>query len=171
MQFPLGNPSDVTLDDVVLNEMSNSFNISKDSIRHTSFCPKTNKLIVELDDPKDVFSASIPSSSSLMDIKWPCNVRGISLTSEVKDGSLNGCDFMSRYFSPWNGIPEDPVNGSSHTALVLYYQKRFPNKKLLKAYAASKRTGILYLEIKDESSVYISGVASTVLRGEIMFYL
>lgn len=28
---------------------------------------------------------------------------------------------MSRYFSPWNGIPEDPVNGSSHTLLAPYW--------------------------------------------------
>ena len=40
-------------------------------------------------------------------------VRGVSVTAQGSDGA----DFFSRYFSPWNGISEDPVNGSSHTVL------------------------------------------------------
>lgn len=32
--------------------------------------------------------------------------------------------FWSRYFSPWNGIPEDPVNGSSHTILAPYWARQ-----------------------------------------------
>jgi hypothetical protein len=36
-------------------------------------------------------------------------------------GGSGGYDFASRYFSPWNGIPEDPVNGSSHTLLAPYW--------------------------------------------------
>ena len=31
--------------------------------------------------------------------------------------------FVSRYFSPWNAIPEDPVNGSSHTLLAPYWAR------------------------------------------------
>ena len=30
-------------------------------------------------------------------------------------------DFMSRYFAPWVGIPEDPVTGSAHTVLAPYW--------------------------------------------------
>lgn len=37
------------------------------------------------------------------------------------DEVVGGYDFASRYFSPWNGIPEDPVNGSSHTVLSPYW--------------------------------------------------
>ena len=40
-------------------------------------------------------------------------------------------DFVSRYFAPWNGIPEDPVNGSSHTNLIPLWSKLL-NKKILK---------------------------------------
>jgi hypothetical protein len=30
--------------------------------------------------------------------------------------------FVSRYFAPWVGIPEDPVTGSAHTVLAPYWQ-------------------------------------------------
>jgi hypothetical protein len=45
-------------------------------------------------------------------VEWP--VRGIAVT--CRTGKRAG-EFASRYFSPWNGIEEDPVNGSSHTVL------------------------------------------------------
>lgn len=35
-----------------------------------------------------------------------------------------GAHFASRYFSPWNGLPEDPVNGSSHTILCPFWVDR-----------------------------------------------
>lgn len=41
--------------------------------------------------------------------------------SAMTRASEGGIDFESRYFSPWNGIPEDPVNGSSHTILGPYW--------------------------------------------------
>lgn len=45
-------------------------------------------------------------------------VRGVIVT--LKGNESNGCvdnsgavyDFVSRYFAPWVGIPEDPVTGS-----------------------------------------------------------
>lgn len=40
-------------------------------------------------------------------------IRGVSITKRSSE-----VDFVSRYFAPWNGIPEDPVNGSSHTNLA-----------------------------------------------------
>lgn len=45
-------------------------------------------------------------------------VRGVSVTTRSTDW---GRDFLSRYFAPWVGIMEDPVNGSSHTALGPYW--------------------------------------------------
>ncbi len=38
-------------------------------------------------------------------------VKGVILTTSGDPGS--GYHFVSRYFAPWNGIPEDPVTGTS----------------------------------------------------------
>ncbi len=34
------------------------------------------------------------------------------------------CDFVSRFFAPANGVPEDPVSGVSHCCLTPYWSKR-----------------------------------------------
>ena len=34
------------------------------------------------------------------------------------------CDFVSRYFAPHAGIPEDPVTGSAHVTLAPYWAER-----------------------------------------------
>ena len=69
-------------------------------------------------------------------------IRGVSVT---KKSSEDEVDFVSRYFAPWNGIPEDPVNGSSHTNLTPYWSTRL-GKTALTAKMLSKRTGVLRLE-------------------------
>src|SRR4051812_27498716 len=45
-------------------------------------------------------------------------------------GDEPGVDFVSRFFAPSKGIPEDPVTGSAHCALVPYWSKRLGKKKL-----------------------------------------
>lgn len=47
-------------------------------------------------------------------------IKGIIVT--VSAGSDKEYDFFSRYFAPWNGIPEDPVTGSAHTVLAPYWE-------------------------------------------------
>lgn len=74
-------------------------------------------------------------------------------------------DFVSRFFAPSAGIPEDPVTGSSHCSLVLYWAKRL-GKNQLHAYQISSRKGELWCENKDDR-VLMSGQAVTYLKGEI----
>lgn len=93
----------------------------------------------------------------------------IAATSEegfiVTAAGCNEYDLVSRYFGPNLGIPEDPVTGFAHCALVDYwYQKT--GKTSFKAYQASKRGGVLYLE-KKEDRVLIQGKAVVVLRGNL----
>ncbi|ESA34543.1 phenazine biosynthesis protein family [Leptolyngbya sp. Heron Island J] len=75
-------------------------------------------------------------------------------------------DFVSRYFVPALGIPEDPVTGSSHCSLGPYWQAKLGKDKMI-AYQASERSGVLHIECTPER-VYISGQAVTVLRGELL---
>lgn len=74
-------------------------------------------------------------------------------------------DFVSRFFAPGAGIPEDPVTGSAHCNLIPYWAKRLGKDKL-HAYQISARKGELWCELK-EDRVLMSGKAVTYLKGEI----
>jgi PhzF family phenazine biosynthesis protein len=52
-------------------------------------------------------------------------------------------DFVSRFFAPAKGVPEDPVTGSAHTTLIPYWSKRLGKKKLF-ARQVSPRGGELW---------------------------
>ncbi|HVW97362.1 MAG TPA: PhzF family phenazine biosynthesis protein [Mucilaginibacter sp.] len=75
-------------------------------------------------------------------------------------------DFVSRFFAPGAGIPEDPVTGSAHCNLIPYWSKRLGKSKL-HAFQLSERKGELWCEQK-EGRVLMSGKAVTYLRGEIV---
>ena len=74
-------------------------------------------------------------------------------------------DFVSRFFAPQAGIPEDPVTGSAHTTLTPYWSKEL-NKTKLYAKQLSKRQGDLICEYLG-NRVKISGIALSYLVGEI----
>jgi PhzF family phenazine biosynthesis protein len=75
------------------------------------------------------------------------------------------CDFVSRYFAPAAGIPEDPVTGSTHCVLVPYWSKRL-GKRNLEARQISPRGGELFLEDRGER-VGIGGQAVTYVEGKL----
>jgi PhzF family phenazine biosynthesis protein len=75
------------------------------------------------------------------------------------------CDFVSRFFAPGFGIPEDPVTGSAHCTLVPYWAHRLGTTKL-HARQASRRGGELFCELRGER-VSIAGRAVTYLEGTI----
>ena len=76
-----------------------------------------------------------------------------------------GLDFVSRYFGPNCGIPEDPVTGAAHTLLVPYWAARL-GKSSLEAAQLSKRGGRLSCSLK-ESRVHLSGHGAVFIRGSI----
>lgn len=75
-------------------------------------------------------------------------------------------DFVSRFFAPSAGIPEDPVTGSAHCCLGPYWSKRL-NKTKLTGYQASKRGGFVYIE-QLEKRVLLGGKAVTFSSGKLM---
>ncbi len=77
----------------------------------------------------------------------------------------NEVDFISRFFAPQCGIPEDPVTGSAHTTLIPYWSNRL-GKKEMKARQLSTRGGTLLCEDHGDR-VMIGGRAVMYLRGEI----
>ena len=74
-------------------------------------------------------------------------------------------DFVSRYFAPGAGIPEDPVTGSIHATLVPYWAARL-GKNELSAFQASRRGGNLDCRLADEQ-VLIAGSAVTFMEATI----
>jgi PhzF family phenazine biosynthesis protein len=74
-------------------------------------------------------------------------------------------DFVSRFFAPAKGVPEDPVTGSAHTTLIPYWAGKLGKTELL-ARQVSKRTGELYCKLVGDR-VKIAGYAVPFLRGTI----
>jgi len=77
----------------------------------------------------------------------------------------NGVDFVSRFFAPAQGIPEDPVTGSSHCTLAPYWGRRL-GKTYLEALQISRRVGKLSCTLANER-VVIAGQAVLYLEGRI----
>jgi PhzF family phenazine biosynthesis protein len=74
-------------------------------------------------------------------------------------------DFVSRFFAPDKGVPEDPVTGSAHCALVPYWAKRL-GKKTLKARQVSPRGGDLVCT-DDGARTILSGPCALYMTAEI----
>ncbi len=74
-------------------------------------------------------------------------------------------DFVSRFFAPKAGVPEDPVTGSAHCTLVPYWANRL-GKDHLTARQLSSRGGQLLCELRGER-VIIGGAVAEYMRGEI----
>jgi len=85
---------------------------------------------------------------------------GVGITAK----GMGDYDCVSRLFFPAIDLNEDPVTGSAHAAIGPYWAKRL-GKTQLTAYQASKRGGVLYLDIGD-TRLTISGHAITYMKGE-----
>ena len=87
--------------------------------------------------------------------------RGVIVTAPGQE-----CDFVSRYFAPAIGIPEDPVTGSNHCVLVPYWAERLGTVDL-HARQVSARGGELFCRLQG-NRVRISGDAVLYLEGKIL---
>jgi len=76
------------------------------------------------------------------------------------------CDFVSRFFAPAKGVPEDPVTGSAHCTLTPYWAAKL-GKTTLKARQISKRGGELFCRLAGDR-VEMAGSATLFLRGRII---
>lgn len=94
-----------------------------------------------------------------MEIVARLDAQGVIVTAPGND-----CDFVSRSFAPQAGIPEDPVTGSTHCALIPYWSMRL-EKHELRARQISKRAGELFCEDRGER-VAIGGHAVTTISLE-----
>ena len=115
-----------------------------------------NNLYLVFENAGDI-AAIEPDMSKVI----PLSNHGVGITAK---GS-GEYDCVSRFFVPAEGIDEDPVTGSAHAAIGPYWAERLSKTKLT-AYQASKRGGILWLDI-GKKRLTISGHAVTYMKGEI----
>lgn len=87
---------------------------------------------------------------------------GVAITAPGTDA-----DFVSRYFVPSYGIPEDPVTGSIHCSLTPYWAGRL-KKSVLHARQVSERGGELWCELAGDR-VILKGKAVLTLQGTLLF--
>lgn len=125
------------------------------------------KIPVEVLKSRDYFVV-YESEQDIRDIKPDFNLLakidtvGVVVTAE---GDAADVDFVSRFFAPGAGIPEDPVTGSAHCNLIPYWADML-EKEELHAFQLSSRKGELWCELKGDR-VLMSGKAVTYLKGEI----
>lgn len=89
-------------------------------------------------------------------------VRGLIATAPADDPDL---DFVSRFFGPQVGVPEDPVTGSAHCCLAPWWGERLGKTKM-KARQISTRSGQVEVELQGDR-VLLRGHAVTVLTATL----
>jgi PhzF family phenazine biosynthesis protein len=112
--------------------------------------------LVELEDERAVRSLR-PNFTRIS--QYP--VRGVIVTARSDNP---GYDFVSRFFAPRAGVPEDPVTGSAHCCLGPFWAERLGKRDLV-GYQASSRGGFVRVGLRG-SRVHLCGRAVIVLNGE-----
>lgn len=154
MQFPVYN----TVKTAVPKELLEALDVV--NIRNSEFNRETNNLLLEIESSK-VLQALSPDFTKLKNSYESIN--GVVVTALSQ---REGFDFESRYFWPWTGTNEDPVTGSTHTFLTKYWSIRM-NKKKMRSFQCSARTGQLQVELTGDHSLLIRGEAHIVFEGKI----
>lgn len=113
--------------------------------------------LVELES-EDVVRALTPNLSGVARV----DARGVIVTARSNHSEY---DFVSRFFAPAVGVPEDPVTGSAHCALAPYWADKLGRNELV-GYQASSRGGVVKVALRGDR-VWLYGRAVTMLTGEL----
>ncbi|MFX4293947.1 PhzF family phenazine biosynthesis protein [Streptomyces bohaiensis] len=122
--------------------------------------PDVGDLLVELPDEATV-RALRPDLGALAELPG----RGVIVTAAA-DGSRPGYDFVSRFFGPAVGVPEDPVTGSAHTALAPLWARRLGRGELV-GRQVSARGGTVRVAVRGDRTL-LTGAAVTVMEGTFL---
>lgn len=146
LNFPTDDLTDVPVSD----ELTRCF----DKKPVSAFKGKTDYLLV-FENETDIRNIQ-PALNEISKLKG----RGVIVSAKG-----NEVDFVSRFFAPQAGIPEDPVTGSAHTTLTPYWARQL-GKNELTAIQFSERKGHLKCRYLNDR-VEISGQGKLYLIGEI----
>lgn len=107
-------------------------------------------------DSEDIVRSISPNMSLLGEL----GLRGVVVTAPGRE-----VDFVSRFFAPKLGVPEDPVTGSAHCELAPYWGKRL-NLSSMRAYQCSRRGGRVGCRLSGDR-VLLTGRAVTFMEATI----
>lgn len=107
---------------------------------------------------EDIIHKASPDIPAIEKLPMP----EVIITARSKDSAY---DFISRFFAPQLGVPEDPVTGSAHCLLAPFWAEKL-HKTDFTAYQASARGGTLHLHLEGER-VKIRGSAVIIFEGEL----
>ena len=149
MDFPAEPPSETPVPEGLLEALG----------VEPTFVGKNRLDYIVLVDDEAVLRALRPDMGMLEQV----TMRGVIVTSRTSSSEF---DFISRYFAPAFGVPEDPVTGSAHCCLGPFWMRRL-GKHQFTAYQASSRGGVVRVDVQNDR-VLLGGQAVTVLRGELV---
>lgn len=137
-------------------------------IQDVCYSPAIKNLMIRLADTctRSELMSLRPEAEALVRNETTGKIKSLIITVKGTQTAQSGYDFYSRVFSPWVGVPEDPVTGSAHTVLAGYWSEKLEKKKMM-AYQCSSRGGEVKLEIRDDGRVDIIGQAQIILQGTL----
>ncbi|MGW6916893.1 PhzF family phenazine biosynthesis protein [Kitasatospora sp. NPDC054939] len=124
---------------------------------------RLNDLLVVLPDEAAVRTLA-PDLDAVAALTTREDLRGLVVTARA-DRTGAGHDFVSRFFAPAKGIPEDPVTGSAHTVLAPYWSALLGRGELT-GLQVSARSGLIRTALHGDR-VHLTGHAVTVLDGTL----
>ena len=107
--------------------------------------------------------ALAPRFGALAEVTRREDIRSVTATAPAAPGA--GHDFVSRFFSPADGAPEDPVTGSAHCALAPFWSQRLGGTRHV-GHQLSERGGVVQTELAGDR-VLLRGRAVIVLDGAV----
>jgi predicted PhzF superfamily epimerase YddE/YHI9 len=120
---------------------------------------KARYLLAVWDDPAVI--RGIRDCGEISRVLRSIGMWGLVVTAKGDEGY----DFVSRFFAPDKGVPEDPVTGSAHCILTPFWAKRL-SKKTMRVRQVSPRGGDLTCTDEGLRTV-IAGTCALYLTGEI----
>jgi len=113
------------------------------------------------------YMALLPSEQTVRELAPDmAAIARLDRTGVIVTAAGNGeYDFVSRYFAPAKGIPEDPVTGGAHCMLAPYWAERIKRREF-RAYQASARGGEMVCRLKGER-VELEGACVFYMRGTV----
>ena len=150
-------PADPPADDTAPPDLWSALGLAPGAGR---YLVARNLALLVLSDPSLVLGPD-PDFTALREVDLG-NVMGLAVTAPG-EGDV---DFISRFYAPWKGVNEDPVTGSSHTALAPFWAGELGRKEL-RASQGLHRGGHLTVRHR-EDRVDLVGNAVTVARGQLL---
>jgi PhzF family phenazine biosynthesis protein len=154
MEFPVYDTTDASAPPAMLQALGLA------EVTNTRYSPTSKIILLEISGA-GLLAALNPNFNAL--VSSYDNINGVLVTAPSDDEEY---DYHYRYFWPWAGTNEDPVTGGVQTFLAKYWSERL-NKKVMKAFQSSSRTGYMNIELQAGKVLLISQ-AVIMLEGNLV---